>query len=147
MAFLFTPMVGFHFVVVFELFPQQPDDICFQEVSGLSVDLEMEAVKEGGQNRYTWQLPVRTKYEDITLKRGLIPLSGISLWCKDALENFDFKPCNVLISLMNENHLPLKNWYVINAIPKKWSVSNFNSTENAIAVESLVLSYQYFMVI
>ena len=143
----FAPPVGFHFLVVFELFPQTPQDFRFQEVSGLDVELEMEPVKEGGQNRFTHQLPVRNRYTDITLKRGLFIGSGITLWCKNAIENFVFVPTNVLISLLTPEHLPLQSWYVINAIPKKITVSNFNAQENSVVVESLVLSYNYFSTI
>ena len=144
---LFAPPVGFHFLVVFELFPQTPQDFRFQEVSGLDVELEMEPIKEGGQNRFTHQLPVRNRYTDITLKRGLFIGSGITLWCKNAIENFVFVPTNVLISLLTPEHLPLQSWYVINAIPKKITVSNFNAQENSVVVESLVLSYNYFTTI
>lgn len=138
------PSVGFHFLVVFELFPQMPTDVRFQEVSGLDVEMEMEAVKEGGQNRYTHQLPVRAKYTDITLKRGLFIGSGVRLWCINAIENFVFQPANVLISLLNADHLPLQSWYVVNAIPKKLQISSFNAEQNSVVVESLVLSYSYF---
>ena len=144
---LFAPPVGFHFLVVFELFPQTPQDFRFQEVSGLDVELEMEPIKEGGQNRFTHQLPVRNRYTDITLKRGLFIGSGITLWCKNAIENFVFVPTNVLISLLTPEHIPLQSWYVINAIPKKITVSNFNAQENSVVVESLVLSYNYFSTI
>ncbi len=144
---LFAPPVGFHFLVVFELFPQTPQDFRFQVVSGLDVELEMEPVKEGGQNRFTHQLPVRNRYTDITLKRGLFIGSGITLWCKNAIEDFVFVPTNVLISLLTPEHLPLQSWYVINAIPKKIQVSNFNAQENSVVVESLVLSYNYFKTI
>ena len=143
----FAPPVGFHFLVVFELFPQTPQDFRFQEVSGLDVELEMEPIKEGGQNRFTHRLPVRNRYTDITLKRGLFIGSGITLWCKNAIENFVFVPTNVLISLLTSEHLPLQSWYVINAIPKKIQVSNFNVQENSVVVESLVLSYNYFTTI
>jgi phage tail-like protein len=139
-----SPPVGFHFSVVFELFPQTPNDFRFQEVSGLEVEMEMEQVREGGQNRFIHNLPVRNKYTDITLKRGMFIGSGVSLWCKNAIENFVFQPANILISLLNAEHLPLQSWYVVNAIPKKWQVSNFNAQENSIAIESLVLSYNYF---
>ena len=144
---LFAPPVGFHFLVVFELFPQTPQDFRFQEVSGLDVELEMEPIKEGGQNRFTHQLPIRNRYTDITLKRGLFIGSGITLWCKNAIENFVFVPTNVLISLLTSEHLPLQSWYVVNAIPKKIQVSNFNAQENSVVVESLVLSYNYFTTI
>jgi len=141
------PPVGFHFSVVFELFPQQPNDFRFQEVSGLNISVEMEAYQEGGQNRFTHQLPIRTKYDNIIMKRGLFIGSGIILWVNEAIENFTFSPCNLLISLLNENHLPVYNWYVYNAIPKSWTVSNFNANENSIVVETLTLSYQYFKVL
>lgn len=141
------PPLGFHFMVTFQLFPQVSADIRFQEVSGLEVEMEMETMVEGGQNRFTWQLPMRARYSDLTLKRGLITGSGIIYWCRDALENMNFKPVNISISLLNEQHTPLQSWYVINAIPKKWSVSNFNAEENSIVIESLTLSYQYFNII
>jgi phage tail-like protein len=143
----FAPPVGFHFLVVFELFPQTPQDFRFQEVSGLDVEIEMEPFKEGGQNRFTHQLPVRNRYTDITLKRGLFIGSGITLWCKNAIEDFVFVPTNVLISLLSPEHLPLQSWYVVNAIPKKIQVSNLNAQENSVVVESLVLSYNYFTTI
>lgn len=139
-----TPSPGFHFLVAFELFPPLPADFKFQEVSGLDVEMETEALKEGGQNRFTHQLPIRAKYSDIVLKRGMFFGSGILMWCRQAMENFEFKPVNVLISLLNSDHLPLNSWYVVNAIPKKWQVSNFNAMENSLVIETLTLSCQYF---
>ena len=138
------PPVGFHFLVSFQLFPETPNDFRFQEVSGLDVEMEMETFTEGGQNRFAWQLPKRTRYSEITLKRGMFIGSGIVLWCKNALENFIFEPANLTISLLNEKHLPIQSWYVVNAIPKKWSVSGFNAQENSIVVESITLSFQFF---
>jgi phage tail-like protein len=145
MAFFSSyPPVGFHFLVAFELFPQSPFEFGFQEVGGLSVDMESEPYKEGGENRFVHQLPVRAKYEDLVLKRGMITESGIILWVLDAINNFTFKPINIMVSLQDENHIPIFSWYVINAFPKKWSVSNLNAQENAYVVESLTLGYQFF---
>lgn len=141
------PPVGFHFIVTFQLFPQTPNDFRFQEVSGLEAEMEMESFVEGGENRFTWQLPKRTRYSEITLKRGMFIGSGIISWCKNALENFIFEPVNLTISLLNENHIPLQSWNVVNAIPKKWSVSSFNAQENSVVIESITLSYQFFNVI
>lgn len=138
------PAVGFHFLVTFELFPQLPYDLQFQEVSGLTVTMESEPLKEGGENRFVHQLPVRTSYSDLVLKRGKYMGSGLLHWCKNALENFEFKPVNVMISLLNDDHLPLYNWYVINAIPKKLEISNFNAERSEVVIETMTLSYQYF---
>jgi phage tail-like protein len=138
------PLPGFHFLVSFESLPSSPNDSRFQEVSGLDVEMEMESFTEGGQNRFTWQLPKRARYSDITLKRGKFTGSAIVAWCKDAMENFSFLPVNFTISLLNEKHEPVQSWYVVNAIPKKWSISSFNAQENSIAIESITLSAQYF---
>jgi phage tail-like protein len=140
------PPVGFHFSVTFEISPL-PVDFRFQEVTGLDVEMELESVAEGGQNRFMWQLPKRTRYQDITLKRGMLSGSGIVTWCKNAFENFEFLPCNVIISLLNEEHVPVQAWQVVNAIPKKWTVSSFNAEENSVVIESFTLSYQFFNVI
>ena len=138
------PQVGFHFLVLFEILPQFPNDVKFQEVSGLSVDIEMESKTEGGEHRFTHQLPLRSKYGDVTLKRGKFLGSGILHWCSKAINDFKFEPCNVMISLMNADHVPLYNWYLINAIPKRLEVSSFNAQNSEVVVETLVLSYQYF---
>ncbi len=141
------PPVGFHFLVSFQLFPETQNDFRFQEVSGLDAEIEMESFAEGGQNRFTWQAPKRTRYSDITLKRGMFIGSGIVLWCRNAMENFVFEPANITIALLNEKHLPLQAWYIVNAIPKKWSISSFNAQENSVVVESITLTYQFFNVI
>ena len=140
------PFTGFHFSVSFDSLSPAPADSRFQEVSGLEVEMEMESITEGGQNRFTWQLPTRARYSDITLKRGKLSGSPVVEWCKDAMENFVFKPVNLTISLLNEKHEPVQSWYVAQAIPRKWSLSNFNAQENAIVVESITLSIQYFTI-
>ncbi len=147
MALFPYPPVGFHFLVTFQLFPQTPNDFRFQEVSGLDVEMEMETFTEGGQNRFSWQLPKRTRYSDLVLKRGMFMGSGIILWCQDAFENFVFEPTNITIALLNDSHVPIQAWYIVNAIPKKWSISNFNAEESSVVVESITLSYQFFNVI
>jgi phage tail-like protein len=41
------------------------------EVTGLQLETETEAYEEGGVNNFVHQLPKRTKYQHITLKRGI----------------------------------------------------------------------------
>lgn len=138
------PAVGFHFLVTFDIFPQLPYDMRFQSVSGLTVEVETESFKEGGENRFVHKLPVRTKYTDITLQRGIFTGSGLVLWCRQAIEDYNFQPANLLITLLNDMHLPVSAWYVVGAYPISWSVSDFKAEENSIAVETLKLNYKYF---
>lgn len=119
----------------------------FQTVSGLSVEYDFEEFKEGGENRFAHKLPVRTKYADLVLKRGMLTDSMIVRWCINAFQNREFKPIDVHVILMNEKHLPLRAWSVVHAIPKKWSISDLNANENSVVIETLELSYQYFNIV
>lgn len=138
------PFTGFHFLVVFEIFPQVPNDFRFQEVSGLTVDVNLDTYNEGGENRFVHRLPGRTRYSDLVLKRGMTLVSGITAWCVDAIENFNYQPTNMLISLLNEDHLPVSSWYIANAIPIKYDITGLNAEQNQIVIESLTLRYEYY---
>lgn len=141
----YYPPVGFHFMVEF-LGIGNDNDIRFQTVSGLSVEYDAETFREGGENRFEHKLPVRTKYPDLSLKRGMLKDSGVITWCLDAFQNRTFRPIQINVVLLNENHEPLRAWQVFNAWPKKWSVSDFNAQENALVIETLDLSYSYFTI-
>ncbi|SHL39575.1 conserved hypothetical phage tail region protein [Chitinophaga jiangningensis] len=136
-----TPPVGFHFRVSFG---SSEVESAFQEVSGLNVEMETEPYKEGGENRFVYQMPIRARYEDLVLKRGLLNDSKLINWCQNAIEHFIFLPINITVSLLDRNHEPVYTWYVTNAFPKKWTVSSFNAAESSIVVESLTLGYQFF---
>ncbi|NTS41823.1 phage tail protein [Flavisolibacter sp. BT320] len=138
------PLTGFHFLVSFELFPQTPYDVRFQEVSGLSMSMNVDTVSEGGENRFQHKLPTKASFSDITLKRGLFLHTELYRWCKDAIENFDFKPLNLAISLLDEVHAPVYVWRVFNAIPIKWELSSFGAEKSEVVIETMVLSYSYF---
>ncbi|MCC6726547.1 MAG: phage tail protein, partial [Saprospiraceae bacterium] len=100
------------------------------------------------ENRFEHKLPVRTKYSDLTLKRGYVVIgSTLYSWFAKAFRDREFQPANLLVTLMNEKILPLKTWNVVGAIPKKWSLSDFNANENSVVVETMELSYRYFDII
>lgn len=139
------PLVGFHFSVIFELVPQFSIDTKFQSVNGLKVTMETESYTEGGQNRFKHNFPVRSGYQDLVLKRGVTTdISGLSMWCTQALENFVFYPANLIVSLLNEKGNPVKVWYVSHAIPLSYEFSDFNAEENKIVIETITLKYNFF---
>lgn len=140
----YYPPTGFHFKVEFLSNKFTENDIMFQEVDGLSVTVETEDYKEGGENRFTHALPVRTKYTDLSLKRGLLLDSGITEWVKAALEKFDFEPMDLIVTLLNEEHTPMASWNIVSAIPLEWTIAPFNAEEGKVVIETLKLKYQYF---
>jgi phage tail-like protein len=140
---LLYPPPGFHFRVAFELRGQSVQDVRFQEVAGLTTEMQYETVREGGENRFAHQLPVRAQAGDLVLKRALLPTSGVYRWARAAFDDFSFQPLNLVVTLLNAQHQPLLAWQVVHALPKKWDVGAFNAEQNAVALETLTLSYRY----
>jgi phage tail-like protein len=141
----YYPPWGFYYKVEFSI-SQDTNDARFQTVSGLGVEYDYESFKEGGENRFEHKLPVRTKYSDMVLKRGMLADSTVIKWFLDAFRNREFKPSDVNVVLMNEKGTPLRTWKVTHAIPKKWMVSDLNANENSVVIETMELTYRYFTV-
>ncbi|MBI3509755.1 MAG: phage tail protein [Bacteroidetes bacterium] len=137
----FYPPVSFHFRVEIAGFG---NDIGFQSVDGLSIDIPVTDHAEGGENVFTHHLPNRISYKDLTLKRGMLLGSALIKWFKDAVENFQFDPKNVTVSLLDESHTPIAQWNFVNAWPKAWNIESFDASGNKIAVETIILTYQYY---
>ncbi len=139
----YYPPLGFHFKVEFS---NIKGEFQFQSVLGLNVELETEQIAEGGENRFKHKLPVRTKYPNLVLKRGVLVNSELIRWCRNAVESFEIDPANMTISLLNEDHEPLITWNVVHVWPVKWSVADLNAEENKVAIETIELAYNYFNV-
>jgi len=140
------PPIGLHFRVEFGLPGTRPGDIDsrFSEVSGLSVDIGVMPIKEGGENRFVHRLPERPEYGNLVLKRGMVQNSKLIKWFQDATQNFKFTPVDVTVVLLNENNQPLSSWVFVGAWPKKWSTSDFNAGDGTIVIDTIELVYKNF---
>ncbi|KAF0195081.1 MAG: phage tail tube protein gp19 [Bacteroidetes bacterium] len=141
----YYPPWGFYYKVEFGI-SGNLSDVRFQSVSGLSVEYDYESFREGGENRFEHKLPVRTRYSDLILKRGMLTDSELINWFNRAFRDRQFEPSDISVILLNEKGEPLKTWKVTHAIPKKWMISDLISTENAVVIETLELTYRYFTV-
>ena len=142
----YYPPVGFHFKVEVGEPPNADNDVRFTEVSGLSVEMGTEDVPEGGENRFVQKYPVRPKYPDLVLKRGLLVSSELLKWIRECIEELKITPKEVFVKLLNEEHQPLMIWHLVGAFPTKWAVSDFNASNSAVVIESLQMYYRYFTV-
>lgn len=138
------PPVSFHFKVEFHDVGKGDPDVRFQEVSGMTAEIGIEELPVGGENRFTYRLPSRAKYGNLILKRGMLTDSGLIDWFKQAVENFSFSPKEVNVFLLNEEHQVVASWVFIQAYPVKWVISDLRALENALAVETIELAYQYY---
>ena len=150
----YQPPVGFYFSVAIlgkndKPFP--PADASFQEVSGLTVTMDTETIKEGGQNRFAHTVPSRTNYDNLVLKRGLmVRRSTLASWCTETLDgglNKKIKPRTIMVSLLDanaDNEGAIMIWKFVNAYPVKWEVSALDAAKSEIVVESITFAYAYF---
>jgi phage tail-like protein len=140
----YYPPVGFHFKVEFQGVGSGDADTRFQEVSGLTAEIQTEELVVGGENRFSYRLPTRAKYGNLILKRGMLQDSGLVSWFTKAIEDFEFKPADVNVYLLNENHEITSSWIFTQAYPVKWAISDFKAQDNSLVIETIELVYQYF---
>jgi phage tail-like protein len=137
---------AFQFTVSFGGLPSGIDS-SFQEVSGLEQTMDVEELREGGENRFVHQLPKGVQQKKLTLKRGVAALtSPLVVWCKATLEgglSIPIVPAPLLVNLLDGSALPVRSWLFNNAYPVRWDIDAFNSTKNEVALETIELAYQY----
>lgn len=136
------PAAAFRFSVFIEA---ATSDASFREVSGISEEIDTELVREGGENRFAYQLPKAVKPSRLVLKRGVAPLqSPLVIWCRRTFEaglGAPLSPRLLKVSLLDADSNPLRSWSFANAWPVKWSVDGFQSQKNEVAMESVELVY------
>lgn len=145
----YYPTVGFHFLVTFEGLPNTTSqDIGFQSVAGLDVQLDTETWKEGGQNHFIHALPGRSQFSSsLTLKRGLLrpKHSGITDWCLQAFQHLKVIPLKlVIVALLDEEHNVLVKWDLEHVWPKSWKIGELNAERSEVLIETMELSYNRF---
>jgi phage tail-like protein len=146
-------VVGFHFAVHFSAGDGGSVDIRFQSVSGLDSTIDIETIKEGGENRFEHVIPTRRKFGPLVLKRGLVgPVtSPVANWLKKTFEGEPFDLTTgkeafqvidtVIIDLLGEDHQPLMSWTVTNVWPRSWKIAELNAERSEVLIETLELNY------
>lgn len=111
----------------------------FSEVSGLSVQTEVDSIREGGVNDFEYKLVKGTKYTDITLKRGLTDRE-LYKWYLDVIHGKIERKSGAIYLIDQEGNQAM-DWYFFEAYPVKWEGSALNATSSTIASETLVLTH------
>lgn len=144
MAKLAFPVPVFNFRVTFD----PGGVISFQEVTGLEVENEFVEYRNGSDPFFTPERRVGLrKAGTMTFKKGIITddtaLMDLynELHKKKAYYPTMKYPINVTVELLDEAGAKVRSWKVWGAVPTKISANNLNSTENALAVETLELAH------
>lgn len=120
-------------------------EYAFKEVSGLTAEMEIEPIREGGVNNYVHHLPKSMKHNNLVLKRALHPVKQEDVkWIQRILEgNLELllSTKNILVKLLDSNGLAIYTWSCENAYPVKWEVDNLDAEKNGVLIETMEFAY------
>jgi phage tail-like protein len=124
----------------------------FTEVSGLSVQIEVEELVEGGQNQFTHKLPGRMKWPNLVLKRGITDTNNLFEWFQKSSgdgfsgEGNKIKRREGSITLKDASGKDVRSWHFAGAYPVKWTGPRFVASTKDLAVEELEVCHSGFKV-
>ena len=122
----------------------------FTECEGLTVEIEVEEIKEGGQNHFSHRLPGRMKWPNIVLKRGITDSDNLFDWFRKASgDGFAGEGNKLLmthgaITLLDSMTKPIRSWSFEGAFPVKWSGPKFAAKSSELAEEQLEIAHHGF---
>jgi phage tail-like protein len=121
----------------------------FTEVDGLSVQVGVEEVAEGGQNHFQHKLPGRMTWPNIMLKRGVTESDSLFEWFSET-SGEGFAKDNKLtrrngeIVMLDAARKPVRRWRFLGAFPVKWSGPKFAAASSDVATEVLEIAHEGF---
>ena len=115
---------------------------CFSECSGLGMQIDKEIYLEGGVNDRQRIFIKQTKFNDVTLKRGLTDDLAFWGWMKETLSDTPNKRLNVTIMVFNQAGETMQSWTLIGAIPVGWKAPSLQASSSSVAIEELTLAYE-----
>lgn len=136
------PEPSFHFLVDWG-----GSRTAFSEVSGLDVEFDVIEYRDGADPQYqVRKMPGRPKFSNIVMKRGMMPPDNdLFEWVRSIQLN-QVQRRNVVISLLNAEHEPVVSWKISNAFPVKLEGPVLNAAGNDVAIETLELAHDGFVV-
>jgi phage tail-like protein len=121
--------------------------IGFTEVSGLDFETEVIEYREGSSPTYNkTKQPGLTKFSNVTLKRGtfLGDFEFFEQWKKTQLfqEGKEQFRRDVVIRLLDEEHMPVISWSLAKAWPSKIQSTDLKADANEVAIETMELVHE-----
>jgi phage tail-like protein len=109
----------------------------FSDVSGLAFELDVETVREGGNNGAPRQLPGAMKDAGrITLRHGMADRSVLWDWFVEASGGC-LKRRKLSVLLLDSQHGEVRRWNVVRACPVKWQGPSLRAQAQEVAFEAI----------
>lgn len=118
------------------------DDLgAFHTCDGLGAQMEVEQYTEGGNNGFTWQLPSRINWSNITMTRPVTSDSTkIITWFNKVIQQAERKDGEIVA--LAPDLTPIVRWQVLGIVPIRWQGPTFDPSQSQVAVETLEFSHE-----
>ncbi|WON73512.1 phage tail protein [Nitrosospira sp. Is2] len=114
----------------------------FNEVSGLTFEIEVQTLRFGGMNAFEHQLPGPSKFPSrLVLKRGLGDIDFLWKWYQQIATGKIVRR-GIHIKLNNEQGIERTSWNFKEACPVKWVGPELRANNSAIAFEAIELVHR-----
>jgi phage tail-like protein len=132
------PPPAFHFVVQWG-----GTRMGFSEVTGLVQENRATEYRDGSvPNDPSIKMPGLRKFGNLVLKRGVIRADNDFFKWLSTTRPITAERRDLVISLLNEKHEPVKTWKVKNAFPVKLEGPQLNASANEVVIESIELAHE-----
>lgn len=119
----------------------------FSECSGFGVQIDKEVYSEGGVNNQQRIFLKQSKFNDVTLKRGITDNITFWDWINNTLSPGKKERRNINILVFNQAGETMQCWTLTGAIPVGWKTGSLQANSNAVAIEELTLAYEGLKVV
>ena len=118
----------------------------FTELSGLDAQIETMEWQEGGNNAFSYTLPVRAKWSNLTLKRGLADAKLWDWYYACATGTIQRRGLSIALYgyTASGDSFEAIRWTVVGALPIKWAGPSLKVNAAEVAFESIELAHQGF---
>lgn len=116
----------------------------FQSISGLSRGIEIQPIREGGNNVSSRYIPRGVTFSNLTFERGVMTVSPLTAVFDFIMSGFHTKAISidVEIMLLSERGLPMATWSASGVMPVKMSIGRFDATSGQVLINSLEIACQ-----
>ena len=114
----------------------------FSECSGLNVQIDKDTYLEGGVNEQQRVFLKQTKFNDITLKRGMSDDITFWTWINQVLEKGRAERRNINILTFNQAGETIQCWTLLGVVPVGWKTPTLQASSSSIVIEELTLAFE-----
>lgn len=137
-----TPALSHRFLATFFIKGvPSPLDMRFSQISGLGREMQLNSIREGGDNLGVVNLAERVTHGTLVLERGLMAVTPMTGMFELALGQFKNIYLNAVILLLNGQGIPVCAWTLTDVMPVRWQTGTLNASENAVLIDTLELAY------